>query len=132
MRISDWSSDVCSSDLHFYARMTATGKELTGANLALHPTYDAPPYPNADAFLGDLRIVAESLANHRCGLIGQLRLGYLVQAVSVFGLHLATLDLRQSSDVHDRVLTALFKAAGVHQAGQTGRASGRESVCQSV
>src|SRR3546814_3570472 len=95
--------------------MTATGKELTGAILALHPTYDAPPYPNADAFLGDLRIVAESLANHRCGLLGQLRLGYLVQAVSVFGLHLATIDLRQSSDVHERVLTELFQPAGVRQ-----------------
>src|SRR3546814_215825 len=92
--------------IHFYARMTATGKELTGANLALHPTYDAPPYPNADAFLGDLRIVAESLANHRCGLIGQLRLGYLVQAVSVFGLHLATIDLRQSSDVRSEEHTS--------------------------
>src|SRR3546814_6092791 len=73
MRISDWSSDVCSSDL--------------------------------------LQVIADSLDKHHGSLIGQLRLSGLLQAVSIFGFHLATVDLRQSSDVHERVLTELFKAA---------------------
>jgi len=97
--------------IHFYARMAATARTLTGANLAQHPTYDAPPYPDADAFLGDLRVVADSLSGRGNGPIVELRLGHLVQAVGVFGFHLATIDLRQSSDVHERVLAELFKAA---------------------
>lgn len=104
--------------IHLYARMAATGRVLTGANLAQHPTYDALPYPGPDAFVDDLRVMADSLRHHGGGLVGQLRLGHLIQAASVFGFHLATTDLRQSSDVHERVLTELFKTAGVRRGGR--------------
>uniref|UniRef100_UPI001576425A phosphoenolpyruvate carboxylase n=1 Tax=Sphingomonas bacterium TaxID=1895847 RepID=UPI001576425A len=40
-------------------------------------------------------------------------LGRLIRAVETFGFHLATLDLRQNSDVHERVVAELFKVAGV-------------------
>jgi phosphoenolpyruvate carboxylase len=99
--------------IHLYARLAATGQALTGRQLALRPTYNAPPYASAEAFHHDLQIIAGSLESHHGRLIGPLRLNGLIQAVSVFGFHLATVDLRQSSDVHERVLTELFKAAGV-------------------
>src|SRR3546814_6302092 len=35
MRISDWSSDVCSSDLHFVTGKGGTGKSTIAAALAL-------------------------------------------------------------------------------------------------
>ena len=40
-------------------------------------------------------------------------LGRLIRAIDVFGFHLATLDLRQNSDVHERVVAELLKVAGV-------------------
>ena len=47
-----------------------------------------------------------------------LRLAGLQQAVEVFGFHLATVDLRQSSDVHERALAELFTRAGTQYQGQ--------------
>ncbi|NYT62557.1 phosphoenolpyruvate carboxylase [Alcaligenaceae bacterium] len=99
--------------IHLYARMAATSRRLTGRQLALRTTYDAPPYPNPQSFQHDLQIIADSLSHHHGSLIAQLRLSGLLQAVSIFGFHLATVDLRQSSDVHERVLTELFKTAEV-------------------
>jgi len=99
--------------IHIYARLAATAQRLTGKQLALRPTYEAPAYPDPQAFQNDLQIIADSLDAHHGSLIAQLRLAGLLQAVSIFGFHLATVDLRQSSDVHERVLTELFKAAGV-------------------
>jgi phosphoenolpyruvate carboxylase len=40
-------------------------------------------------------------------------LSQLITAVDIFGFHMATLDLRQNSDVHERVVADLFKVAGV-------------------
>ena len=48
----------------------------------------------------------------------RLRLAGLQQAVEVFGFHLATVDLRQSSDVHERALAELFTRAGTQYQGQ--------------
>src|SRR5690606_28949589 len=97
--------------IHLYARIAATGLALTGRRLALRPTYDAPPYDTAQGFQHDLQIIADSLDQHHGNPIARLPLTGLLQAGSTFGFHLATVDLRQSSDVHERVLTELFKAA---------------------
>lgn len=99
--------------IHVYARLAATSVVLTGQQQALRPTYQAPPYATPEEFQHDLQVIADSLDQHHGNLIGQLRLSGLLQAVSIFGFHLATVDLRQSSDVHERVLTELFLAADV-------------------
>lgn len=104
--------------IHVYARMAATALAITGRQLALRPTYPAAPYSDPQAFQADLQIIADSLRQHHGSLITALRLSGLLQAVSIFGFHLATVDLRQSSDVHERVLTELFKAADVHFNGK--------------
>lgn len=104
--------------IHLYARLAATALKLTGRNLALRPTYDAPPYELPADFQHDLQTIADSLYSHHGSAISQLRLNSLLQAVTIFGFHLATVDLRQSSDVHERVLTELFSAAAVEFNGQ--------------
>jgi len=104
--------------IHLYARLAATARDLTGSPLALRPTYDAPRYATAQAFEDDLHVIADSLRAQRGGRIAQLRLDGLIQAVRVFGFHLASLDLRQSSDVHARVLGELFARADVRIDGQ--------------
>ena len=103
--------------IHVYARMAATSRELTGKSLAERPTYDAPAYLTPAGLVDDLNTLSKSLQKHHGSAIARLRLSSLIQAVSVFGFHLASLDLRQSSDVHERVLTELFLTAGVELNG---------------
>jgi len=104
--------------IHVYARLARTACDLTGSPLALRPTYDAPRYATAQAFEDDLSIIARALRAQRGGRIAQLRLDGLIQAVRVFGFHLASLDLRQSSDVHARVLAELFARADIRIDGR--------------
>ena len=99
--------------IHVYARLAATAQALTGRRLARRSTYEAPAYGSAADFAADLRTVAGSLDAHHGALVGRLRLTHLCQAVEIFGFHLATVDLRQSSDVHERVLDELMRQAGV-------------------
>lgn len=101
--------------IHLYARLAATSLALTGTQLAVRRTYQAQPYGDARAFQVDLQTIADSLERHHGGVVAQLRLTSLIQAVEVFGFHLASLDLRQSSDVHERVLTELFTVADVRR-----------------
>src|SRR5207248_3138530 len=51
---------------------------------------------------------------NRSGDLAQGRLRILRRAVSLFGFHLASIDLRQNSDVHERVVNELFDATGGH------------------
>jgi phosphoenolpyruvate carboxylase len=96
-----------------YSRLAATLRELTGGEAARHAVAPQNPYPNAEEFLADLRTIAESLTDkHGAALIAQ-RLGPLIRAVEVFGFHLATVDLRQSSDKHEAVVAELLAKARI-------------------
>lgn len=103
--------------IHVYARLAATSLALTGSQLALRPTYAAKPYVDASGLQADLQVIADSLDQHHGGVIARLRLSGLIQAVATFGFHLASLDLRQSSDVHERVLTEMFTAVDTQYQG---------------
>ena len=96
-----------------YSRLAATLRDLTGGEAARHAVAPQNPYPNAEDFLADLRTIAESLTDkHGAALIAQ-RLGPLIRAVEVFGFHLATVDLRQSSDKHEAVVAELLAKARI-------------------
>eukprot|EP01035_Chromulina_nebulosa_P030457 gene30457-40471_t len=60
---------------------------------------------------GRLPGVAKGLRDGALGTGGAL--GRLIRSVEIFGFHLATLDLRQNSAVHERVVAELLKVAGV-------------------
>ena len=97
--------------------LTGMGKRLAATRNALGLEGGEPsraaPYPSADAFLEDLSAVTRSLETNRSTVLVGGRLGRLRRAVEVFGFHLATLDLRQNSDVHERVVGELLEKAGV-------------------
>ncbi|RXZ38996.1 phosphoenolpyruvate carboxylase [Oxalobacteraceae bacterium CAVE-383] len=96
-----------------YARLASTARALGAVNILRHEVGSAPYYPGPEAFLADLQVLIDSLiANHGEALI-KPRLAGLKRAAQIFGFHLATLDLRQSSDVHERVLGELFAHAKV-------------------
>jgi len=94
-----------------YARLAASLKELTGGGAARHAVAPQNPYPHAQALLVDLRTIESSLlANHGGALVTQ-RLQPLIRTLDVFGFHLATVDLRQSSDQHEAVVAELLAIA---------------------
>jgi len=57
-------------------------------------------YVGADELLAELRLVRDSLVAHRGGLIAQGRLERAMRTLAAFGLHLATLDVREHADAH--------------------------------
>ncbi len=69
------------------------------------------PYTNKDELATDLAIVAESLISHGSKLVADGRLRRLHRAVDVFGFHLAPLDMRQHSGIHESVVAELFERA---------------------
>jgi phosphoenolpyruvate carboxylase len=96
-----------------YARLAATLRDLTGTDAARHAVTPQNPYPNAREFAAELQTIADSLhANHGSALVAQ-RLHPLIRAVEVFGFHLATVDLRQSSDQHEQVVAELLSTARI-------------------
>ncbi|HUB65731.1 MAG TPA: phosphoenolpyruvate carboxylase [Methylocella sp.] len=96
-----------------YARLAATLFELTGTEAARQAVASGESYHDADAFQADLGVIEASLAaNHGAALV-PARLSPLRRAVGVFGFHLATVDLRQSSDRHEETLAELLSVARV-------------------
>ncbi len=96
-----------------YARLAATLKALTGGDAARHAVAPQDPYRQADDFLADLLTIRASLLAHHAQALVAQRLHPLVRAVEVFGFHLATVDLRQSSEQHELVVAELLATARV-------------------
>ena len=94
-----------------YARIATTARSLDQMEALRHAIAEAPPYAAAAEFTADLDVIRRSLEAHNSGLLARGRLRRLRRAVNVFGFHLAAVDLRQNSDVHERVIAELFAAA---------------------
>jgi len=94
-----------------YARVAATTRLLDQHEPLRHAVGDAPPYAGAPEFSADLDVIYRSLQENKSALLARGRLRRLRRAVGVFGFHLAPVDLRQNSDVHERVVAELFAAA---------------------
>ncbi|AOK59825.1 phosphoenolpyruvate carboxylase [Burkholderia ubonensis] len=73
----------------------------------------ATPYADSEEFVRDLKVLMESLDEHHGASLAAPRLAPLARAAEVFGFHLASIDLRQSSDIHEAVVAELFARAGV-------------------
>jgi phosphoenolpyruvate carboxylase len=96
-----------------YARLAATLKDLTGTEAARHAVAPQNAYLKAEDFGADLRTIEDSLKTHHGAALVQQRLHPLIRAVEVFGFHLATVDLRQSSDKHEEVVAELLATARI-------------------
>src|SRR3546814_18519464 len=111
MRISDWSSDVCSSDL--------------------------PPLPEARALFDGYRIIRELHGSSR----SHIYLATDPETLALVALKLPSIDLRHDPDYLRRFLMEEWVARRLNSAHvlkpcpptrQIGRASGRERVCPYV
>ncbi len=70
-------------------------------------------YPAGEHFMVDLDLLDEVLRQRRCDIIADGRLLRLRRKVACFGFHLAGLDIRQASTMHERDVGELLRAAGV-------------------
>jgi len=89
-------------------RLAATEAELLGE--PAEEANDLPAYQSVDEFAAGLETVNASLLENGAGRLTRGRLRYLRRAVRCFGFHLASLDLRQNSAVHEQVIAKLFAA----------------------
>jgi phosphoenolpyruvate carboxylase len=97
-----------------YARLAATYQEKAGREAPRPSRLQADPYDDPSQFVAELQVVADALAREGDGLLSaHAPLKGLIRAVETFGFHLATLDLRQNSNVHEQVVAELLSAAGV-------------------
>ena len=96
-----------------YARLAATLQTLTGTEATRHAVAPQNPYGAPQELVDDLRTIEQSLYAHHGGALTTQRLRPLIRAVEVFGFHLATVDLRQSSDKHEAVVAELLRTARI-------------------
>ncbi len=94
-----------------YARVASTFKNLLGLDAVIAPCGLADAYASAEDLVADLDIIHQSLSENGSIGITRGRLRHLRRAVRVFGFYLAPIDLRQNSDVHERVVAELLQAA---------------------
>ena len=100
--------------LAVYARLAATLLLLTGQPAPRPAVVAGQPYTSPQELRADLVALARSLAEHGGELLATGgALGRLIRQVEACGFHLATVDLRQNSDVHARVVSELLRVAGV-------------------
>ena len=91
-----------------YARVAATLRQLDDIAAPRTPVGDAPAYRGAWELKEDLDVIDRSLATNRSRNLARGRLRLLRRAVECFGFHLASIDLRQNSAVHERTVAELF------------------------
>jgi phosphoenolpyruvate carboxylase len=92
-----------------YARLAATAWTLDRLESPHHAVGEAPPYADVGRLIADLAVLHRSLAANGSTTLARGRLRTLRRAVDVFGFHLAGIDLRQNSDVHERTVGELLE-----------------------
>ena len=100
-----------------HARLHALAAQLLDAAPAdvpgPAPAVVRPAYRDIRELVSDLDVVAASLRTHGADGIAAAEVDPVRRSVSVFGVHLCGLDLRQNSAVHERVVAELLQQAGV-------------------
>jgi len=72
-----------------------------------------PGYPSPARLAEDLDLLSRTLADAGCHLIEEQAIRPLKHKLEMFGFHLATLDIRQNSEFHDKAISQLLVAAGI-------------------
>ena len=92
------------ADMPYRCLLTLMGARLRATEDDVH----LEGYTSVDELQDDLEIIARSLVDHHGVHAGAYAVKRLIRRVRTFGFHLARLDVRQDSRVHDEALSALF------------------------
>ena len=112
-----------------YARLVATAEQFGHHVAHLHPVSKmVQPYANAEEFIAELDIVIRSLEFHHATYLARGRMADLRRAAEVFGFHLAPLDMRQHSGIHEQVVGELLATAGIKNYSQLDETSRRNTL----
>ncbi|MEM9488120.1 MAG: phosphoenolpyruvate carboxylase, partial [Myxococcota bacterium] len=84
-----------------------------GARLRATIARGEAAYMDAERYLQDLYVLRDSLRTCGFGRLADGRLRDAIRRVQVFGFHLASLDLRQHSAIHERAVAELLSLSGV-------------------
>lgn len=100
--------------LGIYARLIATSQRLGHAITPRNQVKAGESYADSAELVHDLDIIIHSLKKNKSHWIARGALRDLRRAADVFGFHLAPLDMRQHSKIHEQVIADLF-AQSVHK-----------------
>jgi len=104
---------------------------LMERRLELATRDDARGYGTAREFIADLELIDASLSRNRGEHAGRFALRRLLWRARTFGFHLAALDIRQDSAVHDAALAALLGDPGFGARGPDERVTRLHAVLES-
>jgi phosphoenolpyruvate carboxylase len=93
------------ADMPYRSLLTLMGARLRATE---QDDSDSEGYTSPGELQADLEIIARSLVDHRGAHAGAYAVKRLIRRVRTFGFHLARLDVRQDSRVHDEALSALL------------------------
>ncbi|MBS1157031.1 MAG: phosphoenolpyruvate carboxylase [Proteobacteria bacterium] len=94
-------------------RIFATAVKIGTYHHDLHQEFVVEPYACARELSADLAVIAGSLKVHGAAKMADGRLRQLQRAVGIFGFHMAPVDMRQYSGMHEKVIAELFEKAGL-------------------
>ena len=83
------------------------------------PTEQSDPnrfYHHSYELTADLRVLRQSLLAIGADLVVRTEVDPILRLNEVFGFHLASLDIRQNSDYHDKAMNQILAAAGMKDA----------------
>jgi phosphoenolpyruvate carboxylase len=72
-----------------------------------------PGYRSTAHLAEDLQLLSDGIKETGCQLIEERYIRPLLSKLDIFGFHLATLDVRQNSEFHDKAISQLLTAAGI-------------------
>jgi phosphoenolpyruvate carboxylase len=96
-----------------YARLVATAQSWGLRHTHRTAVGSAEPYQAVAQLAAALEVIDASLRAGGATLLADGRLRALRKATAAFGFHLASVDLRQSSEIHEQVVEELLRAGGV-------------------
>ncbi|MFJ4209007.1 phosphoenolpyruvate carboxylase [Paenarthrobacter sp. NPDC089675] len=91
------------------AKLINTGRRIAAS------TYHEPgrDYSTTPEMLAEFQMLETSLRNHAAGLVADGALARVRRAIAAFGLHLATLDIREHADYHHDAVGQLVDRLGI-------------------
>ncbi|MCX7570108.1 phosphoenolpyruvate carboxylase [Tumebacillus sp. DT12] len=97
-------------DEPYREKATQILRRLRGTQNRFHSEGGDPDYyATPTDFLADIRLIEQSLLAHKGEEIVDVKVRPLLRQIELFGFHMATLDIRQHSEVHENALDELCR-----------------------